>query len=400
MTRPDAEQLHLPDYAGGSIVNVAASVLQVFGVEPPCQPLRPELLPADGLAGPGGTVLLVLDALGISQLRAALASGSAPHLAALVEQAPAGLQQITSIFPSTTTAALNSLATALPPAGHGVLGHMLWLEEVDAVVSMLTLCPVGSHTPISEELLRRAPTVYQRLAAAGVASTLITDAAYHGTPFTNLLAEGARFAGYGGLSQMALQLEQALTAATAPAFYSMYWPLIDTLAHEFGPDHPDAPSAACSAEMEFVDLMVGKVAHACRRHECTLTVIADHGQTALQPQRTVLLDGDMSRALSRPPGGSRRVPYLSGVDAATVLADEHLAGALRLVIPAADAVAANWFGGPCTDLMSRLGDTITLAADGVQLLYDYGRGTYPQRGSHAGLTSHEMHVPLIVVPPC
>ena len=44
------------------------------------------------------------------------------------------------------------------------------------------------------------------------------------------------------------------------------------------------------------------------------------------------------------------------------------------------------------------GDVIVLAGDGVQLLYDYGHGTYTQSGSHSGLTSQEMVVPLIVVP--
>ena len=79
------------------------------------------------------------------------------------------------------------MATACAPAEHGVLGHMLWFEEVGAVVNMLTLYPVGGDTPISEDIVRRVPTVYERLAAACVPSTLITDFAFEGTPFTNLL---------------------------------------------------------------------------------------------------------------------------------------------------------------------------------------------------------------------
>ena len=231
----------LPDYDGGSSVNVAASILDAFEVEPPSAPLRPDLLPSGGLAGPGGTVLLVLDALGLSQLDAALSAGCTPRLARLIDTAPLGTQRLTSIFPSTTTAALNSLATACAPAEHGVLGHMLWFEEVGAVVNMLTLYPVGGDTPISEDIVRRVPTVYERLAAACVPSTLITDFAFEGTPFTNLLTEGARFAGDGGLSQIPYQLELALQAADGPAFYSLYWPLIATLSHFHGPDHAGTP---------------------------------------------------------------------------------------------------------------------------------------------------------------
>lgn len=388
----------LPDYDGGSIVNVAASILDAFEVEPPSAPLRPDLLPSSGLAGPGGTVLLVLDALGLSQLDAALSAGCTPQLARLIDMAPLGTQRLTSIFPSTTTAALNSLATACAPAEHGVLGHMLWFEEVGAVVNMLTLYPVGGDTPISEDIVRRVPTVYERLAAACVPSTLITDFAFEGTPFTNLLTEGARFAGYGGLSQIPYQLELALQAADGPAFYSLYWPLIDTLSHFHGPDHAVTPSPACRVEMEFIDLMVGKVADICALHGCTLAVIADHGQTTLYPQRAVSVDGELRAALNRVPGGARRALYLSGVDVERVHADTELSAGLELAIATDEAIAAGWFGGACDGVRSRVGDVIVLAGDGVQLLYDYGHGTYTQSGSHSGLTSQEMVVPLIVVP--
>ncbi|MDA0334044.1 MAG: alkaline phosphatase family protein [bacterium] len=399
MRIPDADTgLVMPDYDGGSIVNVAASILDAFGVASPSRPLRPELLPIDGLAGAGGTVLLVLDALGSAQLEAALRTDRVPHLTRLIAAAPRGLQRITSIFPSTTTAALNSLATACPPSLHGVLGHMLWFEEIGAVLNMLTLCPIGASQPIHEDVVRRVPTIYQRLAAAHVPSTLITDAAYEGTPFTNLLAEGARIAGYCGLSQIHYQLELALQAARKPGFYSLYWPLIDTLSHHHGPDHAATPSAACLAEMEFVDLMVGKVADLCRRFGCTLAVIADHGQVRLQPERAVELGPELCASLQRPPAGARRAPYLTGVDVTRVQAEPGLAGAVQLAIATDDAIDAGWFGGPCEGLTSRLGDTIVLAAEGVQFLYDYGRGTFAQSGSHSGMTNREMHVPLIVVP--
>ena len=95
----DGDRLVLPDYGGGSIVNVAASILEAFGVEPPAAPLRDELLPAGEFSGPRGTVLLVLDALGKSQLDSALASGRIPRLAQLIDSAPRGAQTITSIFP-------------------------------------------------------------------------------------------------------------------------------------------------------------------------------------------------------------------------------------------------------------------------------------------------------------
>lgn len=389
----------LPAWDGGSIANLAASVLAAFGVEPPSPPLRLDLLPPDALDAPGGVALLVLDALGFGQLQAALAAGCAPNLARLAESTPGGPRRLTSVFPSTTTAALNSLATALPPAAHGILGHMLWLEEIGAVVNMLTFRPVGSRVALSERVVRRVATVYERLREVGVTSWVITDGAFEGTPFTNLLQEGGRFRGYRSLSQLGYQLSQALADSRGErAFYALYWPALDTLSHDHGPDAVDRPSPACALEMEFIDLMVGKVAAVCRQGGCALAVVADHGQTRLEPARAFCVDGTLRAALRRHPGGGRRAMYLSAGNPAALLADGPLAAATQAVVPMDEAVAAGWFGGPCAGVRSRLGDVLALARPGGQLLYDYGPGIRLHAGCHAGLSEDEMYVPLLVQP--
>ncbi len=390
-------KLHPPDYGGGSIVNLAASVLDAFGAEPPTPPLRPELLPPEALGGRGGVVLLVIDALGHASLLSVLGD-RAPHLTRLAEETPGGLRRLTSIFPSTTSAALNSLATAEPPSVHGVLGHTLWLEEQGSMVNMLTLRPLGHDEPLSEEAVRRVPTVYERLARAGVPSTLITDAAYEGAPFTNLIQEGARFLGHRSLSHLCHLLGQALDEAGGRAFHSLYWPVIDTLSHLHGPDGAE-PSEACRLEMEFIDLMVGKVHALCREHGCTLLVTADHGQTRVDPDLAFPVEGALLEALGRPPGGGRRALYLEAADPERLLSDEGLRQATEPLLPADEAVAAGWFGGPCDGIRSRLGDVLALAGPGRQLLYDYGRGKTVHRGSHAGMTAEEMYVPLIAAVP-
>ena len=389
--------LHPPDYEGGSIVNLAASVLEAFGAGAPAPPLRPGLLPPEALAAPGGVVLLVIDALGHDSLRSAPGDRT-PNLTRLAAETPGGLQRLTSIFPSTTSAALTSLATAQTPSAHGVLGHTLWLEEVGSMVGMLTLRPLGSDTPLPEEAVRRVPTVYERLARAGVPSTLITDAAYEGAPFTNLIQEGARFLGYLSLSHLCHLLGQALDEARGRAFHSLYWPVIDTLSHLHGPDGAE-PSEACRLEMEFIDLMVGKVRDLCRRHGCTLLVTADHGQTRVDPALAFPVEGALLEALSRPPGGGRRALYLQARDPERLLSDEGLLEATQRLLPAEEAVDAGWFGGPCDGIRSRLGDVVALAGPGRQLLYDYGRGKTVHRGSHAGLTAAEMYVPLLAAVP-
>ena len=161
----DTMSLALPDYEGGGIVNLAASILSAFDVAPPSLPCREELLPAADLCA-GSVVLLVCDALGLRQLERALDAGVTPNLASLIERAPRGLQRLTSVFPTTTTAALTSLSTACSPSRHGMLGLRQWLDEMDSVCDMLRFrTESGDPVAFDEEVVRAVPTMYELMAS-------------------------------------------------------------------------------------------------------------------------------------------------------------------------------------------------------------------------------------------
>ena len=386
-----------PDYAGGSIVNLSASVLDAFGVAPP-NPLCRHL-PADMLRSDGGIVLLICDALGLSQLEAALQSDRTPNLRRLVELAPGGLQSLTSVFPSTTTVALTSLNTACSPAQHGMLGHRQWMEEVGALCNMLRFTTEEAEpTAFSEEMIRVVPTVYDRLAAVGIPSFSISASEYEGSAFTSLLSSGSTYVGYRAQSEISHLLTEAIGEARGMAgFYSVYWPMIDTLSHLYGPDANDS-QAACLAEMEFIDLMVGQVMAVCERNGQTLIVTADHGQTRLAPGRALTLGEDVADLLRHSPGGGRRALYLSPRDPSSLAALPVFQADDVLLLSADDAIDRGWFGGSCAPVRTRLSDLIALAQSDRQLLFDYGSGVLLQTGAHGGLSEEEMRVPLLVVP--
>lgn len=384
-----------PDYGGGSIVNLAASLLQAFGIAPPNQPCRPELLPPALLAGAPGVVLLVCDALGRGQLEQVLASGRAPNLEKLVRGAPGGIATLTSVFPTTTTSALPSLCTALTPAQHGMLGMRQWLAELGALGDMLRFRTVAAAPqPIDAELIRRAPTLYEQLRARGFAAVAISAKAHEGTGFTNLLHEGAEYLGYETQSEIPYLLQASLARHRGQrSFHYVYWPMVDTLSHIYGPQ-----SEPCALEMEFVDLLLGKVMDGCARTGHTLLLTADHGQTALDPDRALIMGPDLGRLLRYEPAGGRRACYLAALEGADLEGHPLLLHRDLRVLPTDEFVAAGWFGGDCGRFRSRLGDFILLPADGCQLIYDYGQGTYPNRGGHAGASAAEMLVPLVAVP--
>lgn len=384
-----------PDYAGGSIVNLAASLLQAFGIQPPNPPCRPDLLSPQLLATSPGVVLLVCDALGLGQLERVLASGRTPHLERLVAQAPGGVRTLTSVFPSTTTSALPSLSTALTPAQHGMLGMRQWLEEIGALGDMLRFSTVAEKPqPIDPALIRNSPTLYEQLSARHVPAVAISARQHEGTGFTDLLHQGAQYLGYEGQSEIPHLLQTSLARHRGQrSFHYVYWHLLDTLSHNYGP-----LSEPCLLEMEFVDLMLDKVMDSCARAGHTLLLTADHGQIALDPGRSLILDQGLARHLRYPPAGGRRACYLGTDDPAALRAHPALQADELLVLSADEAVARGWFGGDCGPYRSRLGDLILLPQGGRQLIYDYGQGIKPKQGGHAGLSAEEMLVPLIAAP--
>ena len=88
------------------------------------------------------------------------------------------LGALTSVVPSTTSAALTSLWTGRSPAEHGVLGYEVFLKEYGLVANMITHAPasyegeVGSlqHAGFDPESFLPVPTIGPHLAAAGIES--------------------------------------------------------------------------------------------------------------------------------------------------------------------------------------------------------------------------------------
>ena len=110
-----ARGLVMPDYDGGGLLNVPATVLDLLvaresGDAVPLAGLDPTL--RDGV---GQVVVILADGLGWWQLEMLCDRGTTPFLADLRERArrrdAAQLIEATTVFPSTTAAAITTLNT-------------------------------------------------------------------------------------------------------------------------------------------------------------------------------------------------------------------------------------------------------------------------------------------------
>ena len=385
----------LPDYAGGSIANLAASVLRAYGADAPVSPCRADLLPPDLLSSRSGIVLFICDALGINQLRFALEAISLPSLNRLAT-GEFGLRQLTSVFPSTTTAALTTLHTATTPSLHGVLGHRQWMDEVGALCDMLRFRTMLQPTvAFDEDVAAAVPSTCQRLGTVGVRSYNVSATAYAGSGFSALLNRGSEFLGYQSLAEIPHLIDSSIDRKES-SFHCAYWAMVDTLAHIYGARSGSISINPSLLELSLIDRVIAELIKVCDHHDRVLVVVADHGQTNLTPDRALPVDGEVATMLRHPPGGGRRALYLTTDDPETLATSPLLQELDVELVPAAVALRDGWFGPGGERFESRLGNLILLASSDRQLLFDYGSGLHVNLGAHGGLSSDEMLVPLLV----
>src|SRR5690242_15822697 len=173
-----------PSYDGRGLVNIPATVLEAFGARtaddpPPLSDLDPALL--DGVRQ---IVVVLADGLGWWQLERFCADGVTPFLARIRDRAhardAAQLLEATTVFPSTTAAAITTMHTARTPQEHGNIAYFVWLEEFEQVTQMLRWGPGitrrGSYfdnPKLDPAKYRKVTSIHGRLRERGVVPHVI-----------------------------------------------------------------------------------------------------------------------------------------------------------------------------------------------------------------------------------
>ncbi len=389
--------MHLPSYRDGSIVNLMQSILAGLGASGAGGGAHGPLagLASEEVADARHVVLLVIDGLGQAQLDA----GPAPALRTALRDT------MTSVFPSTTATAVTTFFTGLAPVEHAVTGWFMWLRELDSVVAPLPFTTRAGGIPLGSLGLSPAdvfavPTVFERVRADGHA---VQPAALVDSPYSRAHTRGASSRGFEGLEGLVHSVLDIVRDAPGRAYVSAYWPLLDTLSHEFG-----ASSAEARRHLAEIDLHFERLRAALAGSGTLLVVTADHGFVDIRPG--ACLDAGsvpgLASMLARPLCGEPRLAYCHvredrRADFAR-RAGEALCGAAR-VVDSGSMIEQGWFGlgDPHPRLRERVGDFALVMREGCAIR-DRIAGERPFRhvGVHGGVAREEMRVPLVVAPAC
>ncbi|MGI8575453.1 MAG: alkaline phosphatase family protein [Egibacteraceae bacterium] len=356
-----------PDFEGGWIGAVPSALEGVLAGEPP-----PDWL-SERVAGVCGVVLLVIDGLGWEAV--GQHAGHVPTLAAMTGG------PITTVAPSTTAAALTSIASGVAPGEHGVVGYRM---RVGGDVLNVLKWSVGDGKP------PEPASVQGRPAFGGRPRPAVTRADFKDTGFTQAHLGGANLEGWNTPAGVITQCRR-LSAAGTPFIYA-YYDGVDKVAHAHG-----LRDAFYIDELHATDRLVGDVLSVLPA-DYALVVTADHGQVHIGGdgwQRLAELDELVS--LQAGDGRFRYLHARPGASRDLAQAAVEVAGARAWVLTREELVDSGWLGRKVGPTVSgRLGDVILAARDHYAFIDPRHERETKLIAGHGSLTSAEMRVPLLV----
>ncbi len=381
------EGLYKPDYRL-NIVTLANSVLAALGYRPHGSKLPPDLHQA--LEGGERIVLAVLDGLGASIIESSIPFMKLRELGFYT--------RISSVFPSTTSSALASLATGLEPASHGLLGFTMLCRKAGGLIKLLRLPQSLSWRGMEPDILSPLDimgerTIYETMAREGEPPLLLTRRHLTDSLLTRTLYSGSEVLGYAEPEDGLIALDRALQGNHR--LITFYSEIFDVVGHIYGPSSLEASLQAD----RLLSLFTKLEGHGNSR----LIVTADHGMIWIGGRQYQLAeDEEVLEHLELPPYGDMRATMLkSSSEGLLDLLEDRGAGSWFTVLEKRSVVEKGLLGssdlGKYSEL--RLGDYVLVPGPGSAFdLKLRRRGkSHKLLGGHSGLDPEELLVPLLII---
>ncbi|MGI6238326.1 MAG: alkaline phosphatase family protein [Christensenellales bacterium] len=366
-----------------SILSTTASILNYYG-STSGYPTLPEL-DAHLADQPRHVALIIIDGAGVKPLEGALPETSylrAHHKAT-----------VTSIFPSTTTAATTSYYNGLSAYEHGWLGWQLYFKEFATDVTTFMRTTFYTNKPVDgpQPAVHLMPyeTIFDKIKKSDPGAVLRTIYAFdsyceHGAD------ERIRVSSFAGvcdrIAEISKRDERGYTIA--------YWGEPDTAMHEHGVGSPEA-----IAQFELIDAQLKRLSE--RMEDTLLIVTADHGLINAKPVDIARMP-EILDCLIMPPMIEGRAAAFYVKPHRKAAFERRFAEAFGdkfLLLSREDIYRTGIFGRgarhPKFD--DFIGDYVACATGDASIAFSVPASErHTLVGVHAGLTEDEMLVPVIM----
>ncbi len=398
-----------PAYHGYSILNIPASICRWLGASPIAgAPLADEIEGSFNGQEFQRVILVILDALGFERLQRWLGDGAAPVWGELAQSGL--LAPLTSITPSTTSAAITTFWSGRSPTEHGVTGYEMWFKEYGVVGNTITHSaatflndPGGlERAGYNPQETLPFPVMGPHLAAQGIPTYVLQHASILHSGLSRTVLKDVNLRRYFTASDLWINLRSLIEQHPTQRLYAYaYWSELDTLSHAYDPDDERCLAEFNQFSAAFERLFLDKLNPALRKGTL-LILTADHGAVSTRPDPFYDLHNyaGLTRRLHLQPTGENRLAYLHIRPGQVEAVREFIARTWPnqfALVDSSYAAECGLFGpgAPHPGLHDRLGDLI-VAAKGAAYLW-WANKENQVYGRHGGLDPQEMLTPFLAV---
>ncbi len=311
--------------------------------------------------------------------------------------------RLSTVFPSTTVAALTTVATAALPIEHGMLGYVLYLKEFGTLANMIEFAPIGMPR---DSLISRGAnpstflevsTVYEDLKNYGANPLVITANAFKESGLSKALDHNAAVQGYITKTDLMIKIRKAVEAEKYSYIYA-YWPMVDAMGHIYGPDSEEYFEEAKDTLLKFKELVFDRLNDKLR-DTTSFLIVADHGQMKANWKNDWIVSplDEFSETLEMMPTGEPRMMYLYTKDfEKTIKVGKEFFNGNVDFYPSLQAVKDGLFGSisPSKKMLSRIGDLLAFPKEDHSFTVKYLGSERHLKGKHGGISKSEMEIPL------
>ncbi|TYB81918.1 MAG: alkaline phosphatase family protein [Kosmotoga sp.] len=313
---------------------------------------------------------------------------------------PSSMKHITSVFPSTTTSALTSLFTGVPPIEHGMLGYMLYLKEYGGLSNMIELTPFGQARDGLQRIgldplkFLEVPTIFETLYAGGVKGYHITSKSFVNTGLSRMHTRGGYVKGIYGFGDMMEEINDILSGEEKKSLIYSYWGLVDTFGHRYG-----STSQAYEMEAYWILKMIDDFFERKAKQDTAFFIMSDHGQKETPWEKEIWWSNNnhLYDCLYSLPAGEHRACYLHTTEVEKT--KDFLTsnwGDKLLILERDEAIEKGLFGTEKKKkYIDRIGEIVVIPTDNYSFCFKYSGQENSMRARHGGLTEDEMKIPLI-----
>ncbi|WP_455204016.1 alkaline phosphatase family protein [Kaarinaea lacus] len=381
--------MHTPEYENGSIVNLTNSISDACGSS------KTDYAPLEELADiekAENIIFIVIDGLGYDYLKR---KGADSVFNKYLQGS------LTSVFPSTTSSAITTFATAVAPQQHAITGWFTYLKELGCVTAVLPFTPRTSNYPFDDDKISMSSIfdvkpIFPQLNrdAYVVSHKHIINSSY-----SDMTTTGAKRIGYLGLSEFFNKITIAAKFEKGRKYIYGYWPEFDSLCHVHGVN-----SDYVKQHFDDLDEVFASFLQTLEGSDSVVIVTADHGLIDCNANSVIHIEKHptIAESLSIPLCGEPRVAFCYVKPNKMQVFENYVSTKLSSqcdLYKSEDLVEARYFGlGKAnTKLYDRIGDYALIMKDNYVIKDTLaGEKTFTQVGVHGGLSNEEMFVPLFV----